>query len=123
MHEKHASRAADRASAMAATADIVGGEHFTAAASVLLPIAGFDLKCAGKHDEQLTPRGRVPVLIRGLQASPSPLCFAPAERLTGGRYCRKRRSTHCRSAYRPRQIAIHHRVQKQSERLSSGFSG
>jgi hypothetical protein len=63
MHEKHAGRAADRASAMAATADIVGEEHFPAAASVLFSIAGFDLKCAGKHDEQLTPRGRVSVLI------------------------------------------------------------
>src|SRR2546423_360707 len=67
MHEKHAGRAADRASAMAATANIVGEEHFTAAASVLLPIAGFDLKCAGKHDKQLTPRGWVPVLIEAFR--------------------------------------------------------
>src|SRR5437764_9368664 len=117
MHEKHAGRAADRASAMAATADIVGEEHFTAAASVLLSIAGFDLKCAGEHDEQLTPRGRVPVLIEAFRHLRH---YCALRRLTGGRYCRKRRSTHCRSAYRPRQIATHHRVQKQSERLSSG---
>lgn len=62
MHKKHAGRAADRASAVAATADIVGEEHFTAAASVPLPIVGFDLECAGKYDEELTPRRRVPVL-------------------------------------------------------------
>ena len=62
MHKKHAGRAANRASAVAATADIVGEEHVTAAASVLLPIAGFDLECAGKYNEELTSRRRVPVL-------------------------------------------------------------
>src|SRR5437764_13196963 len=67
MHEKHAGRAADRASAMAATADIVGEEQFTAAASVLLPIAGFDLKYAGKHDEQLPPRLRVPDFVEAFR--------------------------------------------------------
>jgi len=36
MHKKHAGRAADRASAVAATADIVGEEHFTAAANGLI---------------------------------------------------------------------------------------
>src|SRR5947209_4973394 len=63
MHEKHAGRAADRASAMAATADIIGEKEFTAAASVLFSVAGFDLQCAGQHDKQLTPRGWMPVLI------------------------------------------------------------
>src|SRR6266478_6608085 len=67
MHEKHAGRAADRASAVPATADIVGEEHITAAASVLLPIAGFDLECAGKYDKELTPRRRVPVLIESFR--------------------------------------------------------
>src|SRR6266478_814277 len=67
MHKKHAGRAADRASAVAATADIVGEEHFTAVASVLLSVAGFDFKCAGKHDEQLTPRGWMPVLIEAFR--------------------------------------------------------
>src|SRR5205085_187951 len=63
MHEKHAGRAADCASAMAATADIIGEKDFTAAASVLFSVAGFDLQCAGQHDKQLTPRGWMPVLI------------------------------------------------------------
>src|SRR5205085_1963174 len=59
---------------------------------------------------------------RSLLASPLPSCFASAEWRSGGRYCRTRRSTHCRSAYRARQIATRHRMQKQSERFSSGFS-
>src|SRR5438067_7985550 len=67
MHEKHAGRAADRASAMAATADIVGKEYFAAAASVLLPIAGFNFECTGKYDEQLTPRGWMPVLMEAFR--------------------------------------------------------
>ena len=54
MHEQHAGRAADGAGAMAAAADIVSDEHFPAAASALLPVAGFDLQCAGKHNQQLT---------------------------------------------------------------------
>jgi hypothetical protein len=47
MHEQHAGRAADGARAMAAAADIVSEEHFPAAASVLRPVAGFDLQYAG----------------------------------------------------------------------------
>jgi hypothetical protein len=66
MHKQHAGRAADRAGAMAAAADIVGEEHIAAAAPVLLPVAGFDFECAGKHDAELTPRGRVPVLKEAL---------------------------------------------------------
>jgi hypothetical protein len=62
MHKEHAGRAADRARAMAATADIVGEEDLTATASVLFSIAGFDFQCAGKDNEHLTTRGRVPVL-------------------------------------------------------------
>src|SRR5690242_12492021 len=54
MDKQHAGRAADGASAMAAAADIVSEKHFPAAASVLLPVAGFDLQCAGKHNQQLT---------------------------------------------------------------------
>src|SRR6266702_3494792 len=67
MHENYAGRAAVRASAVAATADIVGKDRFAAAASVLLPIAGFDFECAGKYDEQLTPRGWMPVLIEAFR--------------------------------------------------------
>src|SRR5262249_42045496 len=48
MHEQHAGRAADGARAMAAAADIVSEKHFPAAASVLLPVAGFDLQYAGE---------------------------------------------------------------------------
>src|ERR1700676_51317 len=66
MHEQYAGRAADRAGAMAAAPDIVGKEHFAAAASVLLPVAGFDFECAGKHDEKLMPGGWVPILIEAL---------------------------------------------------------
>jgi hypothetical protein len=66
MHEQHAGRAADGASAMTAAADIVSEEHIPAAASVLHPVAGFDLQCAGKHNQQLAPGGRVPVLIEAL---------------------------------------------------------
>src|SRR5215472_4826248 len=66
VHEQHAGGATDGASAMAAAADIVSEEHLPAAASVLLPVAGFDLQCAGKHNQQLTSRGRVPVLIEVL---------------------------------------------------------
>ena len=29
-------------------------------------VAGFDFECAGKHDEKLTPGGRVPILIEAL---------------------------------------------------------
>src|SRR5579863_8056020 len=67
MHEQHARRAADRTGAMAAAADIVGEEYFAAAASVLLPVAGFDFKRAGEHDEKLTPRGWVPVLVEAVR--------------------------------------------------------
>src|SRR4051794_13298700 len=51
---------------MTAAADIVGEEHVAAAAPVLPPVAGFDFECAGKHDEKLTPGGRVPILIEAL---------------------------------------------------------
>ena len=47
----------------AAATDIVGKKHFTAAAPVLVAVAGFDFQGAGKHDEKLAPGGRVPVLI------------------------------------------------------------
>src|ERR1700757_4645894 len=67
MHEQHAGRAADGASAMAAAADIVSEDHFPAAASVLRPVAGYNLQCTGKHNQQLAPGGRVPVLIQALR--------------------------------------------------------
>src|SRR4051812_18155581 len=63
MHEQHTGRAADRAGAMAATTDVVGKEHVAAAALVLLPVAGFDFESAGKHEQKLTPRGWMPILI------------------------------------------------------------
>ncbi len=43
VHEQHLSWAADRARAMAATADIVGEKHLAAAAAVLRAVANFDL--------------------------------------------------------------------------------
>ena len=122
MDEQHAGRAADCASAMAAAAGIVSEKHFPAAASVLLPVAGFDLQCAGKYNQQLASRGRVPVLIRGLRASPSPSCSAPAAPRSGGRYGPRRRSTHCRPGNRSRQIANRHRVRQRSGRFSSRLS-
>ena len=64
MHEQHAGRAADGASAMAAAADIVSEKHLPAAASVLHPVAGFDLQCAGKHDKKLGAWSRVSVLVQ-----------------------------------------------------------
>src|SRR5437899_9870308 len=66
MNEQYAGRAADRAGAMAAAANIVGKEHVAAAAPMLLPVAGFDFERAGKNDEKLAPGGRVPVLIKAL---------------------------------------------------------
>src|SRR3954452_21668629 len=66
MHEQYASRTVDRARAMTAAADIVSKEHVATAAPVPPPVAGFDFECAGKHDEKLTPGGRVPILIEAL---------------------------------------------------------
>src|SRR5687768_13154290 len=62
-HEQHAGRAADRAAAMAAAADIVGEKHLAAAAAVLRAVAGFDFERAGKHEEKLAPGGGMPVLV------------------------------------------------------------
>jgi hypothetical protein len=47
MNEQHADRAANSASAMTTAADIVGEEHFPAAAPMLL----FNFESAGKYDE------------------------------------------------------------------------
>jgi len=51
MYEQHAGRTADGASAMAAAADIVSEKHFAAAASVLLPVAGFDLQSLSRSPQ------------------------------------------------------------------------
>jgi hypothetical protein len=51
MNEQHADRAANSAGAMTAATDIVGEEHFPAAAPMLLSIARFNFESAGKHDE------------------------------------------------------------------------
>ena len=51
MNEQHADRAANSASAMTTAADIVGAEHFPAAAPMLLSIARFNFESAGKYDE------------------------------------------------------------------------
>jgi hypothetical protein len=64
MHEQHAGRAADSPGAMTPAADIVGEEHFPAAAPVLFPVARFNFERAGKHNKKLAPGGRVPVLVQ-----------------------------------------------------------
>jgi hypothetical protein len=49
MYEQHAGRAADRATAVAAAADIVSEKYLTAAALALRPVAGFDFESTGQH--------------------------------------------------------------------------
>jgi hypothetical protein len=118
MHEQDARRPADCAGAMAAAADIVGEENLAVATPVLLPVARFDFECAGKHDEKLSPRGRVPVLVEALghfrqhsalrRQYPRAVDDIP-ERV--GRRIIDRE---------PRQIATRHQALKQSGRVSSG---
>ena len=86
MNEQHPGRTADCAGAIAAAADIVGEEHVAAAAPVLLPVAGFDLQCAGKHDKKLGAWRPGASLGTSLRASPSRSCSGPVMSLSGGRY-------------------------------------
>ena len=104
MNEQHPGRAADRAGAMAAAADVVARNTrrcYTGASSrrwFRLRVCRKARREAGAGRPGANPG-------RGPRASPSPSCSAPAVSRSGGRYCRKRQLTHYRSGYRPRQIA------------------